>query len=370
MNLDHNSTFFFFPLRRRRGRCRCSPPLPLTVSSGRVARQIRRRCPSPSSSSSPRGGGCRRRRSRAVSTPKLQPYRCGGGSGGKTVGRWLKEGMRRRREETRAHNAQVHAAVSVAAVATTTASSSSGRDDRTARTNMTIPSAAKLFPAQCVEAAESLGAERDHLTAAVAFTVSVRLPATSSPSPPPLPMGQRIERRGDGQGEGVQGRVERGRCDPRREERRRCHQPPPTLQTQRPEAAASPPPPWQRQQHEQQLRRRRRRQQLPHHLQPRTPRPWHRLLKRTRKDLELQSLCGQEQVHIGSDRFTPFAFFSWDGGWMEQWISAPLTRTESSTQQLKSDLHPVVQALIYAWVMSPIELLLFGLEALNYLGSK
>jgi hypothetical protein len=63
-------------------------------------------------------------------------------------------------------------------------------------------------------------------------------------------------------------------------------------------------------------------------------------------DLELQSLCGQEQVHIGSDRFTPFAFFSWDGGWMEQWISAPLTRTESSTQQLKSDLHPVVQALI------------------------
>uniref|UniRef100_A0A0E0QIK0 VAN3-binding protein-like auxin canalisation domain-containing protein n=1 Tax=Oryza rufipogon TaxID=4529 RepID=A0A0E0QIK0_ORYRU len=126
-----------------------------------------------------------------VSTPKLQPYRCGGGSGGKTVGRWLKEGMRRRREETRAHNAQVHAAVSVAAVATTTASSSSGRDDRTARTNMTIPSAAKLFPAQCVEAAESLGAERDHLTAAVAFTVSVRLPATSSPSPPPLPMGQR-----------------------------------------------------------------------------------------------------------------------------------------------------------------------------------
>ncbi|EEC83525.1 hypothetical protein OsI_29122 [Oryza sativa Indica Group] len=57
---------------------------------------------------------------------------------------------------------------------------------------MTIPSAAKLFPAQCVEAAESLGAERDHLTAAVAFTVSVRLPATSSPSPPPLPMGQRF----------------------------------------------------------------------------------------------------------------------------------------------------------------------------------
>uniref|UniRef100_A0A0E0HQQ1 VAN3-binding protein-like auxin canalisation domain-containing protein n=1 Tax=Oryza nivara TaxID=4536 RepID=A0A0E0HQQ1_ORYNI len=166
-----------------------------------------------------------------VSTPKLQPYRCGGGSGGKTVGRWLKEGMRRRREETRAHNAQVHAAVSVAAVATTTASSSSGRDDRTARTNMTIPSAAKLFPAQCVEAAESLGAERDHLTAAVAFTVSVRLPATSSPSPPPLPMGQRIERRGDGQGEGVQGRVERGRCDPRREERHRCHQPSPTLHT-------------------------------------------------------------------------------------------------------------------------------------------
>ncbi|BAH94288.1 Os08g0393700 [Oryza sativa Japonica Group] len=97
-----------------------------------------------------------------------------------------------RRRQRWEDGGEVHAAVSVAAVATTTASSSSGRDDRTARTNMTIPSAAKLFPAQCVEAAESLGAERDHLTAAVAFTVSVRLPATSSPSPPPLPMGQRF----------------------------------------------------------------------------------------------------------------------------------------------------------------------------------
>uniref|UniRef100_A0A0E0MPD8 PH domain-containing protein n=1 Tax=Oryza punctata TaxID=4537 RepID=A0A0E0MPD8_ORYPU len=74
-----------------------------------------------------------------------KPYRgvVVGGGGGKTVGRWLKERKEKKKEETRAHNAQVHAAVSVAA---------------------------------CVEAAESLGAERDHLAAAVASAVNVRTP--------------------------------------------------------------------------------------------------------------------------------------------------------------------------------------------------
>uniref|UniRef100_A0A0D9Y177 PH domain-containing protein n=1 Tax=Leersia perrieri TaxID=77586 RepID=A0A0D9Y177_9ORYZ len=86
---------------------------------------------------------------RAVSTPKPQPYR-GGGGGGKTVGRWLKDRKEKKKEETRAHNAQVHAAVSVAAVAAAVAA--------------------------CVEAAESLGAERDHLAAAVASAVNVRTP--------------------------------------------------------------------------------------------------------------------------------------------------------------------------------------------------
>jgi hypothetical protein len=105
---------------------------------------------------------------RAVSTPKPQAYR----AGNKTVGRWLKDRKEKKKEETRAHNAQVHAAVSVAAVAAavaavaaaTAAASGSGKDDRAARTDM------------AVEAAESMGAEREHLEAAVGSAVNVRTP--------------------------------------------------------------------------------------------------------------------------------------------------------------------------------------------------
>ncbi|KAL6623464.1 hypothetical protein ACP70R_033343 [Stipagrostis hirtigluma subsp. patula] len=121
---------------------------------------------------------------RAASTPKpQQPYTRGGS---KTVGRWLKDRRERRKEETRAHNAQVHAAVSVAAVAAavaavaaSTAAASSGpssKDDRAARTDMAVASAATLVAAQCVEAAEALGAEREHLAAAVGSAVNVRTP--------------------------------------------------------------------------------------------------------------------------------------------------------------------------------------------------
>ncbi|KAK8458549.1 hypothetical protein SEVIR_3G397900v4 [Setaria viridis] len=119
---------------------------------------------------------------RLASTPKPQPYSRGGS---KTVGRWLKDRRERKKEETRAHNAQVHAAVSVAAVAaavaavaaaTAAASSGSGKDDRGARTDMAVASAATLVAAQCVEAAEAMGAEREHLAAAVGSAVNVRNP--------------------------------------------------------------------------------------------------------------------------------------------------------------------------------------------------
>ncbi|VAI21598.1 unnamed protein product [Triticum turgidum subsp. durum] len=113
-------------------------------------------------------------------TPKPQAYR----GGSKTVGRWLKDRKEKKKEETRAHNAQVHAAVSVAAVAAavaavaaaTAAASSTGKDDRAARTDMAMASAATLVAAQCVEAAESLGAEREHLEAVVSSAVNVRTP--------------------------------------------------------------------------------------------------------------------------------------------------------------------------------------------------
>ncbi|PPD85674.1 hypothetical protein GOBAR_DD17397 [Gossypium barbadense] len=107
-------------------------------------------------------------------------------SGAKTVGRWLKDRKEKRKEETRAHNAQLHAAISVAAVAsaiaaiaaaTATSSSSSttpGKNEQSAKTDMAVASAATLVAAQCVEAAEAMGAERDHLASVVSSAVNVR----------------------------------------------------------------------------------------------------------------------------------------------------------------------------------------------------
>ncbi|KAJ0581432.1 putative VAN3-binding protein [Helianthus annuus] len=111
-------------------------------------------------------------------------YGPGGSStpAGKTVGRWLKERREKKKEETRAHNAQLHAAVSVAGVAAavatiaaaTAAASASRKDEQTAKTDMAVASAATLVAAQCVEAAEAMGAEREHLIAAVNSAVNVK----------------------------------------------------------------------------------------------------------------------------------------------------------------------------------------------------
>ncbi|RDX67997.1 VAN3-binding protein, partial [Mucuna pruriens] len=106
----------------------------------------------------------------------------GAGAGGKTVARWLKDRKGKKKEETRAHNAQLHAAVSVAGVAAavaaiaaaTAASSGAGKDEQMAKTDMAVASAATLVAAQCVEAAEAMGAEREHLASVVSSAVNVR----------------------------------------------------------------------------------------------------------------------------------------------------------------------------------------------------
>ncbi|KAL6214662.1 hypothetical protein ACLB2K_014094 [Fragaria x ananassa] len=105
--------------------------------------------------------------------------------GAKTVGRWLKDRKEKKKEETRVHNAQVHAAVSVAAVAaavaaiaaaTAASSSTSSRknNELAAKTDMAVASAATLVAAQCAEAAEAMGAEHDYLTSVVSSAVNVR----------------------------------------------------------------------------------------------------------------------------------------------------------------------------------------------------
>lgn len=102
--------------------------------------------------------------------------------GSKTMGRWLKDRKEKKKEEARAQNAQLHAAVSVAGVAAavaaitaaTAASSSVGKDELMAKTNMAVASAATLVAAQCVEAAEAMGTEREHLASVVGSAVNVR----------------------------------------------------------------------------------------------------------------------------------------------------------------------------------------------------
>ncbi|XVF80832.1 hypothetical protein PTKIN_Ptkin15bG0106900 [Pterospermum kingtungense] len=104
-------------------------------------------------------------------------------SGAKTVGRWLKDRKEKKKEETRAHNAQLHAAMSVAAVAsaiaataaaTAASSSTAGKNEQAAKTDMAVASAATLVAAQCVEAAEAMGAERESLASVVSSAVNVR----------------------------------------------------------------------------------------------------------------------------------------------------------------------------------------------------
>ncbi|XP_038722407.1 VAN3-binding protein-like isoform X2 [Tripterygium wilfordii] len=102
--------------------------------------------------------------------------------GGKTVGRWLKDRREKKKEETRTHNAQLHAAISVAGVAAavaaiaaaTASSSGSGKDEQRAKTDMAVANAATLVAAQCVEAAEAMGAEREQLAFVVGSAVNVR----------------------------------------------------------------------------------------------------------------------------------------------------------------------------------------------------
>ncbi|KAL3626321.1 hypothetical protein CASFOL_029870 [Castilleja foliolosa] len=102
--------------------------------------------------------------------------------GSKTVGRWLKDRREKKKEEARAQNAQLHAAISVAGLASaiaaiaaaTAASSGASKDEMSAKTDMAVASAATLVAAQCVEAAEAMGAEREHLAYVVSSAVNVR----------------------------------------------------------------------------------------------------------------------------------------------------------------------------------------------------
>ncbi|XP_028124840.1 VAN3-binding protein isoform X2 [Camellia sinensis] len=103
---------------------------------------------------------------------------------GRKVGRWLKDQKERKKQELRTHNAQLHAAVSVAgvaaAVAALAASSVTSPEKPTARhkapskTSTAMASAAALVASHCIEIAEEMGAEHDQILAVVGSAINAR----------------------------------------------------------------------------------------------------------------------------------------------------------------------------------------------------
>ncbi|GLT85431.1 hypothetical protein SLE2022_036210 [Rubroshorea leprosula] len=104
---------------------------------------------------------------------------------GRTVGRWLKDQKERKKQEIRTHNAQLHAAVSVAgvaaAVAALTASNAMSMEMTTScqkstapKTSLAIASAAALVASHCIEVAEDMGADHDQILTAVNSAINAR----------------------------------------------------------------------------------------------------------------------------------------------------------------------------------------------------
>ncbi|CAL0319239.1 unnamed protein product [Lupinus luteus] len=102
---------------------------------------------------------------------------------GRTTGRWVKDQKERKKQEIRTHNAQLHAAVSVAgvaaavaAVAASTASSelTDANQKNHTMSSAAIASAAALVASHCIEIAEDMGAEHDQIATAVDSAINAK----------------------------------------------------------------------------------------------------------------------------------------------------------------------------------------------------
>ena len=103
---------------------------------------------------------------------------------GRTVGRWLKDQKERKKQEHRTHNAQLHAAVSVAGVAAAVAAlvassvtsleKSTTRHKASSKASGSVASAAALVASHCIEIAEEMGAEHDQILAVVSSAINAR----------------------------------------------------------------------------------------------------------------------------------------------------------------------------------------------------
>lgn len=100
------------------------------------------------------------------------------------MGRWLKDHKERKKQEIRAHNAQLHAAVSVvgvaAAIAAITATTTTSQEMTTVqqkssyKTSAAVASAAALVASHCIEIAEDMGADHDQILTVVNSAVNAR----------------------------------------------------------------------------------------------------------------------------------------------------------------------------------------------------
>eukprot|EP00250_Pteridium_aquilinum_P017419 c23624_g1_i1 orf=235-1707(+) len=100
---------------------------------------------------------------------------------GISLKKWLKDAKERKKEAFRVQNSQVHAAMSVAGVAAALAAiaastATSSCEESQNKTSMAVASAAALVAAQCVEVAESMGANREQMSSVVSSAVSVKTP--------------------------------------------------------------------------------------------------------------------------------------------------------------------------------------------------
>lgn len=102
---------------------------------------------------------------------------------GKTMGRWLKDQKERKKQEIRTHNAQLHAAVSVAGVAAAVAAlaasnaspeMSAAQPKMPSKISTTIASAAAVVASHCVEIAEEMGADHNQISTVVNSAINAR----------------------------------------------------------------------------------------------------------------------------------------------------------------------------------------------------
>ncbi|XP_022750166.1 VAN3-binding protein-like [Durio zibethinus] len=103
---------------------------------------------------------------------------------GRTMGRWLKDQKERKKQEIRTHNAQLHAAVSVAGVAAAVAALAASNEmlpeieitcpKRYSKVSTAIASAAALVASHCIEIAEDTGADHDHILRVVNSAMNAR----------------------------------------------------------------------------------------------------------------------------------------------------------------------------------------------------